>query len=633
MNSAHLSALFNKIRNEDVTFWVGAGFSLYAGYKSGIALKEYLFDNLSKEEQLYINLNLEFTQFMEKYIELKGSKNSLIESLKTLYLEQSPKSIVYHKKLANVPHVKDIITTNYDRLFELAYVDKLEVIYKQEQIPLINKNKKRLFKIHGDLADPLSIIISETDYKRAASEQRTNLIWPIIQESIITKSIVFIGYNLEDSDINKLFNNIRKQLKNLKKEQFFIAPNISTSKIKNLKEYGIKYINLKGEDFIDELIKNINHNLISDYDKERISEKTLKDYLQPHQLEPSLIVENNKYRISGLKNKNPQANLLNVKLDLNEMVSNKFNDFIHGKSSNNIRISNKDVKDIQAFIGDIRIIDGTDFSFLELKIHPNFESKVAFLFLETDTELEDIPLKVYYSENNVKCMIEFSKSKLTIFLSNIRPDSSYINFKFDNSDGYSTTREELRIYTLLYNISKGQRFKAIFPEGQSFEGVISGNKKVFDEANYLKDYFTKLKIIENNFGFRFEFIDAISESTYNLVNNLVKVIEDGYFVYTIDKELTLEFKTKTKFNWNQISIKTIKITFTSEPISINLNNKKIELGYKIYTITNPVVVHDNQTKYDRVKVKNFPIGIHVSFKSSLNEIEKANRPFLLTIED
>ncbi len=113
--------IFELVRKEDVVLWIGSGFSLYAGYPTGIKLTEIIYQSLSQSERNEISNHLSLMDLTEQYVRLKGDSRNTLNLLLKKELNKPPSSTKWHEVLANIPHIKTIITTNFDRLFERAY--------------------------------------------------------------------------------------------------------------------------------------------------------------------------------------------------------------------------------------------------------------------------------------------------------------------------------------------------------------------------------------------------------------------------------------------------------------------------------------------------------------------------------
>lgn len=101
-------------------------------------------------------------------------------------------------------NINSIITTNYDELVESSIQFKP---YVGNDI-LLSNPYGAIYKVHGSVTVPSSIIVTHDDYQKFNEEYeliRAQLI------SLFTRNpIIFIGYGLHDKDINRLLNTIFK---------------------------------------------------------------------------------------------------------------------------------------------------------------------------------------------------------------------------------------------------------------------------------------------------------------------------------------------------------------------------------------------------------------------------------------
>lgn len=95
-----------------------------------------------------------------------------------------------------------IITTNYDKLLENAKSDNT-IFYKvvsQDSELLSRINDRYIIKMHGDIEDPKTMILKESDY--IEYEQRHPLVTTYIKSLLVNHTFLFLGYSLNDSNLN-----------------------------------------------------------------------------------------------------------------------------------------------------------------------------------------------------------------------------------------------------------------------------------------------------------------------------------------------------------------------------------------------------------------------------------------------
>ena len=112
-----------------------------------------------------------------------------------------------HKKILEVTGA--IITTNYDNAFEEACSNTIipSKYTSNFNISEINKSgKPYIFKLHGCYTEPDNCVIFSNDYKKlyhgdTSSKEKLKSIF-------IDKTILFVGFSFNDSDINLIFSSL-----------------------------------------------------------------------------------------------------------------------------------------------------------------------------------------------------------------------------------------------------------------------------------------------------------------------------------------------------------------------------------------------------------------------------------------
>lgn len=97
---------------------------------------------------------------------------------------------------------RHIITTNYDDLLERSNsVNAALYTVVTKDSDLISRASERyLIKMHGDVKTPETIVLKESDY--TVYEQRHVLISTFVRALLINHTFVFLGYALDDYNLN-----------------------------------------------------------------------------------------------------------------------------------------------------------------------------------------------------------------------------------------------------------------------------------------------------------------------------------------------------------------------------------------------------------------------------------------------
>ena len=133
-----------------------------------------------------------------------------------------------HGFLASLP-VSEVVTTNYDQLFEAATRATGRKMAVLPYAPTAGHDRW-LLKMHGCVDWPDDIVLTREDYLRYDS--RRAALAGIVQALLITKHILFVGFSLNDDNFHRIADAVRQA----------IAPDgdPATSKAANKSSKGIR---------------------------------------------------------------------------------------------------------------------------------------------------------------------------------------------------------------------------------------------------------------------------------------------------------------------------------------------------------------------------------------------------------
>ncbi|MDT0685574.1 SIR2 family protein [Autumnicola psychrophila] len=120
-------------------------------------------------------------------------------------------------KLIKKVNIDGVITTNWDCLIESVFPDFNKYIGQEELIFSELFSIGELYKIHGCISNPNTLILTEEDYK--LYHERNSYLAAKLLTIFIENPIVFIGYSLDDSNIQEILKSILKCLTKEKVEK------------------------------------------------------------------------------------------------------------------------------------------------------------------------------------------------------------------------------------------------------------------------------------------------------------------------------------------------------------------------------------------------------------------------------
>lgn len=607
--------IFELIRNEEVVLFVGAGMSMYAGCPSGAKLAEILHNGLTEELKKDVTLNYDLSKLAEEICNIKaGNKNYLFSTLKKEF-QKTPISTETHQLLAKIPHFKNIITTNYDTLIESTN-SNIEVIRKSADYTIVDPKKQLLFKIHSDLADTENIILTTTDYNNYFSKSKEDSVfWNAVKDRLASNHILFIGYGMEDSNINVLLDKIMQELGTNRKEIFFVSPSISPAKLKYFQRLGIEYIESTGENLINKIYEDLRLNYFPNLSKGIGLVGTALDFANANQINVALSKKDQKIEIGDIKSTNEISDhKIEVKFEMpTSEESMNILASINGKNFEDVYLDKNSLKEFNLFFKGFRFKTEEDIQNLIIKKLPVFDFNMHIIF-EDGFEIDNYPFKLFVispSENEAHLKIQLEDFTVVIKIEfQTKKDLTKYNLEIFPSEQIRSTNSGFKFYNMLYKIISSQKFK-IYKENEIFYNYIPKIKFGEDalDAKLLLKYFEDLKKIEKHFDIRFTKI-SLNKTFEKSVKKIISYIEKKSFSEQFDGH-SFKIEDENEFENFIKSGEEERVLIISEPerTIIDLYENKFDLGYLhriIYNISveNLDALKSNLTSEIILKSKN-----------------------------
>lgn len=251
-----------------------------------------------------------FNNLSEDEFEKDGSKpyyfRKKISNIIKKYLEDKIDSLNKNEEIKELKKTNPsvIITTNYDELLEEVFGEDYTVHIGQESL-LTNvlDGVGEIYKIHGSVTDPNSIVVTKSDYENFF--EKDSYLNAKLLTLFLEYPIIFLGYSISDRNVKSILTTIVKMLPQEKVDELRSRIWFVTMAENEEDRVISKRINLEEGLYIDINSYELNnfgdfYKSISDINIKRLPIKFLK-YLK-----------NNTYQLVASQEYNPK--LLNVNI-------------------------------------------------------------------------------------------------------------------------------------------------------------------------------------------------------------------------------------------------------------------------------------------------------------------------------
>ncbi|MDO9578526.1 MAG: SIR2 family protein [Candidatus Cloacimonadales bacterium] len=553
---AVIDRVVNIIRNKKAIIFAGSGMSYYSNCPTGSSLAKIILETFDPEDR-EIFKDSKLPEISQHFVNLRnGNKTEIISLLKSQY-KRHYNSIEYHKKISLIPQISNIITTNYDYLFEKAYCDRLEAIYNDYDLSLISLNKVHLYKLHGDFEHADKIILTTRDFTDFYKEIKIKIIWSQLVSLFTANSVIFIGYGLEEEHVDEIFDFVYSKLGNFQNECFFVSKTISEEKRKMLKKFkNITPIESKAEEFIKSIYASIHRHLLSDIIIRKVDDLTAKPVFEALKIIPVYTIENSKMKKIELLSPNPTKLKMNHKygelfreISENSLNSNRclievnhedlrgefsfstkrekeLKDFLTGESIEDFIVSSDELRKFELNIQDLQIADFKEGESKNLLIRNNpTEVHKSFLYNEISGRIDNVQFKIFKFPQIVHIVCVHDQFKIHYKIKYCKDDDEFQgNFTYefrlkDSSLGIKLCQYLLNNDAIEFPTNNGIMRLANFTNDPNNIGFLKSMSDVFEKIHFIENVIGKTLINDESYY-------DISSDDILIINRLFSILHD-----------------------------------------------------------------------------------------------------------
>ena len=591
--------LISLVRREQVSLFIGAGFSKEAGAPSVWNLQRAILEGIRDTEKRDSHKNdslADLSNFFVNEVHL-GSRNPLMRILKEAF-DFVPTCTDDHNLLVKIPHFRRIFTTNYDTLLEDSYA-KNDVCVVRNDADCAYMNKPfTVVKVHGDFTDPDSVVITSDDYKQFFTANKNPIMWDWVKTEFATKNILFIGYSLEDNNILDIIQKVSDAQGNNQNEMFLIAPGISPEKQEKLKELKVHYFDAVANVFLTQLIEELKEHITEDFKNKYISGETCTRFLKSYQILPTVqtpVQGNN--AIKNVESTTEKPLLHQIQMSVKAEIGEKLKNLDFEKDGELVsnqffpqrpcfRIAGENLLKCQHLVNGVVLTSDIK----EILVSP-VEKKFDLTFqIPSRDFLEMVTAKVYILNDktirfDVDCDVYFMRIGLHVFQDG---SPATVTFNFDFKKQYKNNDNAIKWIDVPCALFANEDF--IIQELSRFPLNLTSPLQSLENNNYdcFKRYYKDIKRIELAIGKKFKVYNECTEQSWRIAAYICSYLYREPINVRCDDKDGLNFSTKTEEGGELIeSFKVndhISIVTTDERVfKYELNNRtfNIPFGYRI----------------------------------------------------
>lgn len=614
------SSVIEYVRKEDVVLFVGAGCSLQAGAKTANQLATELAELLPEDVKAETDKN-NLQQVAEAVIINDGNRERLNHFLKKSFDGLAPGE--FHKQLSNIPHIHNIITTNYDSLIEDAYWGaRCQVFRNDESCPKCIDKKVHVFKIHGDIKALDRIVISQSDYRNFIKEPVDSIIWSKIMSEMAMKTVVFVGYSIEDSNVLNLIEEIIKKVGRQSKKMFIICPTVTKTQDKRLQQLGIRHISGTGEEFVSATIKEIKDNFGFDKENNACSQDTLSLFGLLDGIYFSLENRGDHTCITGIRAKS--GNLLH-QLHFNtkslDILSNTFTqtttELIKGFEVPYKSLTPEELKTFEHRVNGIRVNGQSDYS--KVLIGPaiteervEFQSVKAHFRFPHTIRRYGTGQEAHICIDGEMCLIEYI---ISVPKEIGAPISGKINITL--KDSFKNLDEAIMWADLLIAMVDNDDFVIKLPKA-TLPTITFPKNGISEVYHDVKSYLENVREIESVGGFMFDEYENYTPDSFMVSKMILSFLKKEPFI------------DKPREGLRHISINVAKGKFDNKPGfyfvrivtnmngAVELNSKKFEIEEERALLKKCAIksVNESNLEFDTIEIDNMEDEVQYEYVKS-----------------
>ncbi|MBR8701178.1 hypothetical protein IX317_000065 [Fusobacterium sp. DD29] len=248
-----MKSFFDKFDKEQkFNLFVGDFLNKISGYPTRNDITEAILSEIKQPAKSYVQDMNSLADIVQAYLDaVIDTKVNLIRQIRENYGHRFNTSLDIYKDILTSGYFQNIFSINFDTVLDTNFSSMLARITPLEKsIPTSDQIK--YYKIFGDITSMNNIFISSQDIRKLKVLGFYKEFFNSIREEFKNYPTLFLGVNLEDSDLIDILDFILKPLK--EHEPIYIVSYssiISSKSAEFIGKYDVKLISADTTEFID----------------------------------------------------------------------------------------------------------------------------------------------------------------------------------------------------------------------------------------------------------------------------------------------------------------------------------------------------------------------------------------------
>lgn len=222
MSNTLIDQLAALLLQDNVVFVVGTGLHGHGKHALDQQLAEYLAQTFA------IGPPDRPLSLVARDVEVQIGRAALLSALRDALQTLTPHPAAVHQLLAEaLPPFAKVVTTRFDRVLETA-LDQFGKAYvrirRDADLPFFDESRIAIIKLQGDIEDPDHLCITDDDVRRFL--RTMSALHDVVRAYFATKTLVFVGYNLEHPIVRDMFDQIEDLMGQFRRPAFALVPRL-----------------------------------------------------------------------------------------------------------------------------------------------------------------------------------------------------------------------------------------------------------------------------------------------------------------------------------------------------------------------------------------------------------------------